>query len=163
MFQTSSCDRKLPTHSECHTEFWADFPFLFPFSPLSNFFSSKSIQKLLPKLSSSIVVLMTSFSSLNHPCLMVKVCLHCLGLPLCLPLLYFPLIPCFFSPSATQDCHFWCPSVWNIYSSVLQIKRVFPFLYPRLPRVSSKPTSCTYIFIALEHIKHLLQAWHCSG
>lgn len=33
---------------------------------------------------------------------------------------------------------------WNIYSSVLQIKRVFPFLYPRLPQISSKPTSCTY-------------------
>lgn len=69
MFQTSSCDRKLPTHSKCHAEFWADFLFPFPFSPLSNFFSSKSIQKLLPKLSSSIVVLMTSFPSPTPPCL----------------------------------------------------------------------------------------------
>lgn len=93
MFQTSTCDRKLPTHCKCHAEFWADFLFLFPFSPLSHFFPSKSIQKLLPKLSSSIVVLMTSSPSLARPCLMIKVCLHFLGLWLCLPLCHFPLIP----------------------------------------------------------------------
>lgn len=64
--------------------------FLFPLSPK---FFSKTIQKLLPKLSSSIVVLMTSFPSLAHPCLVVQVCLHFLGLPLCLPLCPFPLVP----------------------------------------------------------------------
>lgn len=44
MFQTSSCDRKLPTHSKCHAEFWADFPFPFPF-PLSLIFFLQSLFK----------------------------------------------------------------------------------------------------------------------
>lgn len=38
MFQTSSCYRKLPTHSQCHAEFLTNFPFLFPFTPFLIFF-----------------------------------------------------------------------------------------------------------------------------
>lgn len=147
MFQTSTCDRKLSTHCKCHAESWADFLFLFPFSPLSHFFSSKSIQKLLPKLSSSIVVLMTSFPSLAHPCLLIKVCLHFLGLWLCLPLCHFPLIPAASHQTAAQGCYFWCLRVEVSYLSVLCTKRVFLCLYPRLSQVSSKPTSCAYLLL----------------
>lgn len=143
MFQTSSCDRKLPTHSKCHSEFWADFPFPFPFSPLSNFFSSKTIQNLLPKLSSSIVVLMTSFPSLTHPCLMVKICLHFLctaSVPASTafsPYILLLLASCYTTLLLMSQC-------WSTHSSVLRTKRVFSFLYTRLSQFSSKPTSCIY-------------------
>lgn len=160
MFQTSSCDRKLPTHCKCHTAFWADFLFLFPFSPLSHFFSSKSIQKLLPKLSSSIVVLMTSFPSLAHPCLMIKVCLHFLGLWLCLPLCHVPLIPAsshhllhrivIFDVSESR---YLIICTLNKESIPVSSSQTFPGLFQ---------TNFRYVFTALE-LKHLLRAWHCPG
>lgn len=83
MFHTSSCYRKLPTHSQCHAEFLTDFPFPFPFSPFLNFFSSKFIQRLLSKPSSPIVPMMTPFLSLTGVCLL-PTNFDCLFVPLLL-------------------------------------------------------------------------------
>lgn len=109
-------------------------PFPVSFFPSLWFFSSKSIQKLLPKPSSSIVVLMTSFPSpaLLVFGLMTTVCLHFLELPLCLPPPPFPLISCCFSPTVTQDCHCWCPSAE--VSIIFWQRRAFPFHYPDFPK-----------------------------
>lgn len=161
MFQTSSCDRKHPTHCKCHAESWADFLFLFPFSPLSHFFSSKSIQKLLPKLSSSVVVLMTSSPSLAHPCLMIKVCLHFLGLWLCLPLCHFPLIPASSHQLLPRIVIFDVSELrYLIYLYFEQTEYSCVFI-PDFPR--SLPNQLQVHIHALELIKHLLQAWHCPG
>lgn len=151
MFRTSSCGRKLPTHSTCHAEFWADFPFLFPFSPLSNLFSSKSIQKLLPnclppllfRWHHSLPKLPLVFS------LLVKARLHFLGQPLCLPLLHFPSSLLLLFTNCDTGLSFLMSCCWEIYSSLLLAKEVFPFLYPRLSQASSKPISFIYVCLRI--------------
>lgn len=165
MFQTSSCDRKLPTHSKCHAEFWAGFLFPFPFSPLSNFFSSKSIQKLLPKLSSSIVVLMTSFPSPTPPCLSshgqsLPLFPWTASMPACTsfpPYFWLLFISCYTGlPFLMSQC-------WGVYPSLLLTNRVFPFFHPRRPisllnqfhlyihcsRTYCTPSACQALFWAL--------------
>lgn len=161
MFQTSTCDRKLPTHCKCHAESWADFLFLFPFSPLSHFFSSKTIQKPLPKPSSSIVVLMTSSPSLAHSCLRIKVCLHFLGLWLCLPLCHSPLRPA----SSHQLLHriviFDVSELrYLVYLCFEQREYSWVFI-PEFP--GSLPKNFMCIVIALELIKHLLSSGMASS
>lgn len=119
MFRTSSCGRKLPTHSTCHAEFWADFPFLFPFSPLSNLFSSKSIQKLLPTIflhccSDDII------PSPNSPLSLVswsKLAFISLD-SLCASLTSFPL----FSPASFHQLRHWI-----VISDVLLLRNLFIF------------------------------------
>lgn len=144
MFQTSSCDRKLPTHGKCHAEFWADFLFLFPFSPLSHFFFFKVYSKAAAR---TVFLCCCSDDITPFPSSPLSPDQSLPSFPWTVAVpssMSFSPYTCFFSPTATQDCYFWCLGVEVSYLSVLWTKRVFLCLYPRLFQVSSKPTSGIY-------------------
>lgn len=133
--------------------------FLFPLSPI--FFSSKSIQKLLPELSSSVVVLMTSPPSLAHPCLLIKVCLHFLGLWLCLPPCHFPLIPASSHQLLPRTVIFDVSELRYLIYLYFEQREYSCVFIPDFSR--SLPSQLQVYIHARELTKRLLQAWCCPG